>query len=68
MYVTADEYAAIVKMHPVTVRKLSREGKLACAEKIGGSWRYRIDEKEAPINRCNGDGHAKPEGGFTYES
>ena len=41
-----DEVAKVLQLHPYTVRRLSREGKVP-AVKIGGQWRYykeRIEE------------------------
>ena len=44
-YYTADEVADALKLHPYTIRRLSREKKIP-AFKFGGQWRYRIDEIE----------------------
>ena len=40
---TVDEVADALKLHPYTIRRLSREKKIP-AFKFGGQWRYRIDE------------------------
>mgnify|MGYP001615436016 CR=1 FL=1 len=42
---TPSEIAKILKLHPFTVTRLAREGKLP-AFKVGGSWRFRKDEFE----------------------
>lgn len=42
---TVDEVADALKLHPYTIRRLSREKKIP-AFKFGGQWRYRIDEIE----------------------
>ena len=40
---TVDEVAEALKLHPYTVRRLCREGKMP-GFKIGGQWRF--DKKE----------------------
>ena len=40
---TVDEVAEALKLHPYTIRRLSREKKVP-AFKFGGQWRYRKDE------------------------
>ncbi len=42
---TVDEVADALKLHPYTIRRLSREKKIP-AFKFGGQWRYRKDEME----------------------
>ncbi len=42
---TVEEVAKSVKLHPYTVRRLCREGKIPCF-KFGGQWRFRKDEIE----------------------
>ena len=42
-YIPPAQFAAKVQMHPVTIRKLCREGKLD-AVKIGGRWRVRWED------------------------
>ena len=42
---TPNEIAQILKLHPFTVARLAREGKLP-AFKVGGVWRFRKDEFE----------------------
>ncbi|MFH1093948.1 MAG: helix-turn-helix domain-containing protein [Candidatus Omnitrophota bacterium] len=42
---TVDEVAGALKLHPYTVRRLCREGKIPCF-KFGGQWRLRKDEME----------------------
>jgi len=39
---TVEEVAEALKLHPYTVRRLSREGKIP-AFKFGGQWRFRKD-------------------------
>jgi len=40
---TVEEVAEALKLHPYTVRRLCREGKIPCF-KFGGQWRFRKDE------------------------
>ncbi len=47
---TPGEIAKILKLHPFTVTRLAREGKLP-AFKVGGVWRFRRDEFEHWINQ-----------------
>ena len=42
---TPNEVAKSLQLHPFTVTRLAREGKIP-AFKIGGSWRFRKDEFE----------------------
>lgn len=42
---TPNEIAKILKLHPFTVTRLAREGKIP-AFKVGGVWRFRKDEFE----------------------
>ncbi|MCK4261893.1 helix-turn-helix domain-containing protein, partial [bacterium] len=37
---TIDEVAKAIKLHPYTVRRLCREGKIP-AFKFGGQWRFK---------------------------
>lgn len=46
---TPGEVAKILKLHPFTVTRLAREGKLP-AFKVGGVWRVRKDEFERWIS------------------
>ena len=39
---TVDEVAEALKLHPYTVRRLCREGKIPCF-KFGGQWRFSKD-------------------------
>jgi len=43
---TVEEVAEALKLHPYTIRRLSREGKIP-AFKFGGQWRFRKSEIEA---------------------
>ena len=40
---TVDEVAEALKLHPYTIRRLCREGKIP-GFKFGGQWRFRKDE------------------------
>ena len=42
---TPNEVAKSLRLHPFTVTRLAREGKIP-AFKVGGSWRFRKDEFE----------------------
>ena len=42
---TPNEVAKSLQLHPFTVTRLAREGKIP-AFKVGGSWRFRKDEFE----------------------
>ena len=42
---TVDEVAGALKLHPYTVRRLCREGKIPCF-KFGGQWRFDAKEIE----------------------
>ena len=42
-FYTAEEIAEVLRLHPYTIRRLSREKKIP-AFKFGGQWRYRKDE------------------------
>jgi excisionase family DNA binding protein len=42
---TPNEIAKILRIHPFTVTRLAREGKIP-AFKVGGIWRFRKDEFE----------------------
>ena len=44
-WLTVPEYAGIKGMHPVTVRRLCKQGQI-CAEKVGGSWRVYYEPPE----------------------
>ena len=46
---TPNEISKILKLHPFTVTRLAREGKLP-AFKVGGVWRFRKDEFERWIS------------------
>ncbi|MBU4477609.1 MAG: helix-turn-helix domain-containing protein [Candidatus Omnitrophica bacterium] len=47
---TVDEVAEALKIHPYTVRRLCREGKLPCF-KIGGQWRFSKSEIQEWIDK-----------------
>ncbi|MCK4278893.1 MAG: helix-turn-helix domain-containing protein [Desulfurellaceae bacterium] len=42
---TVDEVARAVKLHPYTIRRLCRDGKIP-AFKFGGQWRFDVKEIE----------------------
>jgi excisionase family DNA binding protein len=42
---TPNDLSKILKLHPFTVTRLAREGKLP-AFKVGGVWRFRKDQFE----------------------
>ena len=50
---TVEEVAAALKIHPYTVRRLCREGKIPCF-KFGGQWRFEKKELEKLIKRYSG--------------
>jgi len=45
-----DEVAKVLQLHPYTIRRLSREGKVP-AVKIGGQWRYHKDKIEELVKK-----------------
>lgn len=47
--ITPNEIAAILRIHPFTVTRLAREGKLP-GFKVGGIWRFRKDQFEQWID------------------
>lgn len=47
---TPNELSRILKLHPFTVTRLAREGKLP-GFKVGGSWRFRKDQFERWVER-----------------
>ncbi len=47
---TVDEVAWALKLHPYTIRRLSREGKVP-AFKFGGQWRFSKEEIQKWMNR-----------------
>ncbi len=56
---TPHEISKILKLHPFTVTRLAREGKIP-AFKVGGVWRIRRDQFERWIEtRTNGDHRSK---------
>ena len=46
---TPNDLARILNLHPFTVTRLAREGKIP-AFKVGGVWRFRKDEFEQWIS------------------
>jgi len=54
---TVDEVADALKLHPYTIRRLSREKKIP-AFKFGGQWRFRkddIDQWSKPYSFAHGN-------------
>ena len=47
---TVDEVAQALKLHPYTIRRLSREGKIP-AFKFGGQWRFNKEEIQKCMNK-----------------
>ena len=45
--VTVEELAKYLRIHPYTVRRLARAGKLP-GFKIGGQWRFKKEEIDRP--------------------
>ena len=52
---TPNEIAKILRIHPFTVTRLAREGKIP-AFKVGGIWRFREDEFEQWLKRQSNGG------------
>lgn len=53
------ELSRILKLHPFTVTRLAREGKLP-GFKVGGSWRFRKDQFERWMEeRTDGKGERR---------
>lgn len=50
---TVEEVAEALKIHPYTVRRLCREGKMPCF-KVGGQWRFNKQEIEALMRSKQG--------------
>ncbi len=54
---TSEEIAEYLRLHPYTIRRLCREGKIP-AFRVGGQWRFRKDEidkwsKAYPFSEIN---------------
>ena len=47
---TVKEVAEALKLHPYTIRRLCREGKIP-AFKFGGQWRFKKEDIEKLTNR-----------------
>ncbi len=47
---TVDEVAQALKLHPYTIRRLSREKKIP-AFKFGGQWRFSKEEIQKWMNK-----------------
>jgi excisionase family DNA binding protein len=48
--ITPNEIAGILRIHPFTVTRLAREGKLP-GFKVGGIWRFRTDQFQQWLER-----------------
>ena len=46
---TVEEVAHALKLHPYTIRRLSREGKIP-AFKFGGQWRFNKEKINTLVN------------------
>jgi len=46
---TVEEVAEALKLHPYTVRRLCREGKIPCF-KFGGQWRFNKEKINTLVN------------------
>lgn len=64
---TVDEVAALLDLHPKTVRRYIREGKLK-ANKIGGQWRVMRDDLESFVGSEDIVNHKSPNGKIIKES
>lgn len=51
---TVEEVAEALKLHPYTIRRLSREGKIP-AFKFGGQWRYKKEDIDSVIKKSKGN-------------
>lgn len=40
---TAEEAAAVLRLHPVTLRRMAREGRVTGAVRVGSRWRFAAD-------------------------
>lgn len=40
---TVSEVAALLRMHPESIRRLVREGRIPGAKKLCGSWRFNAE-------------------------
>lgn len=58
---TVEEVAVKLRLHPLTVRKLAREGSIP-AFKVGRQWRFSVKEMNAWIS-----GKAEPDGAISVE-
>lgn len=51
---TVEEVARALKVHPYTIRRLCREGKIP-AFKFGGQWRFKKDKIDSLLDKSIGD-------------
>ncbi len=58
---TPNELSHILKLHPFTVTRLAREGKLS-GFKVGGVWRFRKDQFEQWVEERTGRPAKKSQG------
>ena len=49
-FYTAEEIANVLRLHPYTIRRLSREEKIP-AFKFGGQWRFNKEEVQKWMNK-----------------
>ncbi|MBU0768490.1 MAG: helix-turn-helix domain-containing protein [Proteobacteria bacterium] len=50
---TVEEVAHALKLHPYTIRRLSREGKIS-AFKFGGQWRFKKEDIDLLLKKSKG--------------
>lgn len=49
---TSAEAAAMLRLHPVTLRRMAREGRVTGAVRVGGRWRFLTDCTVEPISNA----------------
>ena len=62
---TPNEISKMLKIHPFTVTRLAREGKLP-GFKVGGIWRFRKDQFERWIVQQSGQREIPRKGNAQY--
>ena len=64
-FLTPNELSRILKLHPFTITRLAREGKIP-GLKVSGVWRFRKDEFERWVEECGNDrGQRRKQRGVT---
>jgi excisionase family DNA binding protein len=46
---TSTEAAGMLRLHPVTLRRMAREGRVTGAVRVGARWRFRADCSVEPV-------------------